>query len=368
MLVEITIATRSTQGHRIGGMETYVDVQLSRFVALGHTVSLVTTLGMSEEYEEHLAALGVRVVLVPKAASNRYDSEWHGGFRDAVASIGSAVCICHGLAGLTLRPATNMRVITLTHGAAPLAMWNSALGARPFRSLASRVRTYIQGEPLSLRRHELVSLSSFDAVLTAFATIRASKSINIVPPALNSRPVDSEGRARERIIVLAARLDRSKGVPEILKAWNSIESKGFRLVVAGTGPESALVESVARSNSTVTYLGPMSTSQVGELMARAMWSVTGGRYRESFGLAAAESMVSGTPVIYAGRGALPETVAGGGIRFKSQKSLRIALQEAVSMQDSSWYLYSERASTRSRAFEASAYDSAWSRLLEGTQR
>jgi glycosyltransferase involved in cell wall biosynthesis len=87
-------------------------------------------------------------------------------------------------------------------------------------------------------------------------------------------------------------------------------SRGFRLVVAGTCDDEAVVRGVARecAEAGAEFVGPVVGQEKADLLARARALLFPTELNEGFGLVLAEAMVSGTPVICSANGACPEIV------------------------------------------------------------
>ncbi|MGA9858150.1 MAG: glycosyltransferase [Solirubrobacteraceae bacterium] len=102
--------------------------------------------------------------------------------------------------------------------------------------------------------------------------------------------------------LVAARLAPEKGVDTALEAGRLAERE---IVVAGDGPERARLQ--ARS-ADARFLGEVSPDELEGLRAAASVALVPSRSAETFGLAAAEAMAAGLPVLASRIGALPELV------------------------------------------------------------
>src|SRR5271163_2738213 len=104
--------------------------------------------------------------------------------------------------------------------------------------------------------------------------------------------------------LVVARLSPEKGVDVAIDACRLA---GMPLVVAGDGPQRAAL--VARAgDGPVTFVGRVEEEELARLRAGAAVALASSRSGESFGLAAAEAMAAGLPVIASRVGALPELV------------------------------------------------------------
>jgi glycosyltransferase involved in cell wall biosynthesis len=101
----------------------------------------------------------------------------------------------------------------------------------------------------------------------------------------------------------AARLTRDKGVDLAIQAC---ARAGRPLVVAGGGPEEGSLRALAaRCGADVRFAGRVDPADLEQLRREAAVAVVPSRFAETFGLAAAEAMAAGLPVVAARVGALP---------------------------------------------------------------
>jgi glycosyltransferase involved in cell wall biosynthesis len=106
--------------------------------------------------------------------------------------------------------------------------------------------------------------------------------------------------------LVASRLAPEKGIEVAIEACAAAD---VPLVVAGDGPEAAaLRERAARAGGEVGFTGRLDALPLAELRAGAGLAVVPSRSAETFGLAAAEAMAAGVPVVASRVGALPELV------------------------------------------------------------
>ena len=101
---------------------------------------------------------------------------------------------------------------------------------------------------------------------------------------------------------MVARLAPEKGVDVAIDACRRI---GMPLVVAGDGPERDALRERARG-ADVRMAGRVDDEQLARLRAGAAIALVPSRSAETFGLAAAEAMAAGVPVVASRVGALPE--------------------------------------------------------------
>ena len=104
--------------------------------------------------------------------------------------------------------------------------------------------------------------------------------------------------------LVASRLAPEKGVDVAIEACRLA---GVPLVVAGDGPLESELRASA-SDADVTFVGRVDAARLEALRAAASVAVVPSRSAETFGLAAAEAMARGLPVVASRIGALPELV------------------------------------------------------------
>ena len=125
--------------------------------------------------------------------------------------------------------------------------------------------------------------------------------VRVLPPPV--AVVASESRAAAGSYALvASRLAPEKGVDVAIEACRAA---GMELVIAGDGPERDALQEQAGS-SEVRFVGHVDDTELAVLRAAASIALVPSRSAETFGLAAAEAMAAGLPVVASRVGALPE--------------------------------------------------------------
>lgn len=140
---------------------------------------------------------------------------------------------------------------------------------------------------------------------------------------LNSAtPIDSN------YILYFGRLDESKGVDLLIKAFSQINYKNINLKIAGQGPQKTELINLIKQldlEHKIQFVGQKNNEQLKKLIKNSLFSVVPTRVKETFGLSVLESFNYGRAVIATKVGALPELVKHGenGLLFEvnNQKEL-----------------------------------------------
>lgn len=151
-----------------------------------------------------------------------------------------------------------------------------------------------------------------DAEIAVSDTVAAHAAVPtiVVPSGVESVPISDA--PRERVVLIAQRLEREKHTDDGLRAfaYAGIAGEGWRLVIAGEGTERERLEALARDlgiASATSFLGfrddlPQIMVSSGMMLAPCPF--------EHLGLSVLEAMAAGLPVIAAGAGGHLELLAG----------------------------------------------------------
>jgi glycosyltransferase involved in cell wall biosynthesis len=167
------------------------------------------------------------------------------------------------------------------------------------------------GASLALWQRRLAEQADAVIVPSAFARERLRAlgapldwaRVHVLPPPVHAAASASRAPAGGYALVVS-RLAPEKGVDVAIDACRAA---GISLVVAGDGPERAALQ--ARAGDTdVRFAGHVDDTELAALRAGAAVALVPSRSAETFGLAAAEAMAAGVPVVASRVGALPELV------------------------------------------------------------
>jgi glycosyltransferase involved in cell wall biosynthesis len=168
------------------------------------------------------------------------------------------------------------------------------------------------GASLALWQRRLVEHADTVIVPSAFARERLRTlgaplpwgRVRVLAPPVRTLAEDRRPAGPGSYALVVSRLAPEKGVDVAIEACRTA---GISLVVAGEGPEQASLRERA-GDGEVRFLGRVDDAKLAELRAGAAIALAPSRSAETFGLAAAEAMAVGLPVVASRIGALPELV------------------------------------------------------------
>jgi len=189
-----------------------------------------------------------------------------------------------------------------------------ALGRPVF--LLKRLNTYLLRAAAG-RAGQIVTFSRFSKNLVAAGLgAGAEHRIHVVPPGIDPAwlAVKRNPQPQDQLLFWG-RMEDEKGVPELLRAFADVKRRheGIRLHLAGEGNRYDACRQLARElglGDDAVFHGWLDTAAIQSLAAKSRAAVFPSRI-ESFGLAPAEAMAAGLPVICTNAGALPEIVTDG---------------------------------------------------------
>jgi len=154
--------------------------------------------------------------------------------------------------------------------------------------------------------------------------------IDVLP--LFAAPAATGAAMEPGLLLVASRLVKGKGVDFLLRALAGLTHVAWRLVIAGTGPQSAALEQMSRAwglASRVQFLGEIGPRALESWYARCQIAVSPVVRREPFGLVGVEAMAYGKPIVAFEGGATNEWLVDGETGIMVRERTNRALNEAL---------------------------------------
>jgi glycosyltransferase involved in cell wall biosynthesis len=180
----------------------------------------------------------------------------------------------------------------------------------------SRIEALTYGVSLALWQPKLVEQADVVVVPSEFARQRLRQlgaplpweRVYVLPPPLR---VFAEGSlaGQGKYALVVSRLAPEKGVDVAIEACRQA---GRPLVIAGDGPELQRLRALA-GNGDVTFTGHVHVQRLAQLRREAAIALVPSRSAETFGMAAAEAMAAGVPVVASAVGGLTDLLEGEGL-------------------------------------------------------
>lgn len=178
----------------------------------------------------------------------------------------------------------------------------------------SRMEALAYGAGLALWQAKLIEQADAVVIPSEFARERLRElgaplpweRVHVLAPPLRDfaeRSLAAEGRHA----LVVSRLAPEKGVDVAIEACRRA---GRPLVVAGAGPELERLRAQAAGGD-VTFTGHIQGERLEQLRREAALALVPSRSAETFGMAAAEAMAAGVPVLASAVGGMAELVGGG---------------------------------------------------------
>ena len=221
-------------------------------------------------------------------------------------------------------------------------------------------------------------LNTYDRAVDAFVALTEfqrgllirggfpGRRIHVKPNSARDFPVNAKEQIRGKQIVFVGFVGRIKGIDLLLSAWETIEHRGFRLVIIGDSLEAADIRRRFAEVRDVDWRGPQPREVTLAEVRRSRWLALPSRWYEGFPVAIAEALQQGTPVLVPNHGSFPEIVEDGknALLFPPNDiaGLARALSLAITMESTPW----EALSCSARQHYLSRYcsDVNYRRLIE----
>lgn len=212
---------------------------------------------------------------------------------------------------------TRLRTLHIAYLHSPMRLlWDAneryldAVNAGPLRRFIGRIYlSYLRVWDREAADRPDILVSNSEYTRARSSKYYRRDSVVMYPPVtlgtFSSQPSpDAGGAGKDDYFLVVSRLTESKGVDIAIEAFNKLR---LPLRIVGEGRERARLAALAEGN--VTFVGWVDDGELASLYRRAKAVIVPSE--EDFGMAAAEAIRSGTPVIALGRGGSSEIVQEG---------------------------------------------------------
>lgn len=144
----------------------------------------------------------------------------------------------------------------------------------------------------------------------------------------------------EPYFLFFGRISKEKGIDVLVDAFRNVAAvtPGWRLIVAGDGPERASLEDSLRDtgvSTRISFVGFKGGTELQDLISNAAFAVAGSRCRENMPYSVIEAFAAGTPSIGSQIGGIPELICDGVTGFLCApgdvSSMEMGLLAAIKM-------------------------------------
>lgn len=127
---------------------------------------------------------------------------------------------------------------------------------------------------------------------------------------INIVPENKKRYVRKNRIVYAGQLEKSKGIWDVVFAFNLLKDKNLSLVIAGNGREMDSLKAYIKEKkiSNIIFVGKLTNEMILNLYGESKIVVSPSHHPEPFGRFILESMATETPLITTNVGGTPEGV------------------------------------------------------------
>jgi len=136
------------------------------------------------------------------------------------------------------------------------------------------------------------------------------KKIQVIYNIIDTLPARGESYPKKNTIVFAGQLEKSKGIWDIILAFNLLNYKNLSLLIAGDGREMEKLKSYIKEKeiSNIKFLGRLPNEKVRDLYRESKIVVSPFISPEAFSRVILESFATGTPLITTGVGGNSEGI------------------------------------------------------------
>lgn len=363
----VMIVSRSLPCHVSGGLEFHVVDQAAGLVRAGVQVHLLST-PVSVAYRNQLTELGIELHELENAQPGIYTFDYLRRIAAKIASLHGShrFDIIHGHEFALGNPTALKNLNSISPTKLALTVHGTITTETPLHpdvfaqlspvgkciALARFGRRYLFA-PAWHKTLDIADVLLVDSEFTRKELKRihatVADKISLVPLSLDMTRYPPLDQAESRtaldwpekgkgfVLLTVGRLEWQKGHELALRALASLTQLDWRYVVLGTGKDHQRLSHLAQKldiGSRVTFMGRVSDQIKARALAGADLFIWPERTHPAFGLAGLESLVMGTPVAAARRGAIPELIdQTNGILFDDPNPIALAAAIAPALSD-----------------------------------
>lgn len=301
MKVVMTIAALNPEH---GGPARTLSALCRALVDLGVEIEVITV-AEPEQPNDVMLSRGLKVTSVATSARRYHPRLWRKAFKSALSDAlsGRSDVVLYDL-GLWL-PSHHLAVEMAVRTETPLVISPRGMLSQEALEISRWKKRFAWNlyQRRDLQRASVLHATS-EREAEGFRALNLSTQVVVVPngvelpPKLVSR-VGSPGKIRT--LLFLSRLHPIKGLKDLINAWASIRPSGWRVVVAGPNEnnhrqEVELLTESLEVRGDFEFVGSVDDLEKWNLLAKADLFVLPS-HSESFGLAIAEALAAGLPVI-----------------------------------------------------------------------
>lgn len=213
------------------------------------------------------------------------------------------------------REASRLSFVALVHLPLALEVGIDAVEAQRLRSLERRILG-VMPRVIVTGRATIGMLDGYDV---------SADRITVVEPGTDRAPLARGSGSTTVHLLSVAAVTEGKGHGLLLRALSNVSARDWMLTCAGR-----IVQPIETADQRVTFAGELDDQRLAEAYDRADLFVLA-TLRETFGMAAAEAVAHGLPVVSTRTGSIPDIVGDGGLLVDAgdEVAMSMALGRAI---------------------------------------
>jgi glycosyltransferase involved in cell wall biosynthesis len=289
-----------------GGPTRTVTALCRELGLLGADVALLSQVGQGSEGDEYLLppAEAVRTTLARRGPLPWLPAAWSNGFQTELrrhCTVGH-VALIHDH-GIWLPNNHAVAVVAREHGLPRIISTRGMLAPWALNHRVWKKRLAWSLYQQSDLRTACVLHATAQQEVESLRRLRLRQPIALLPNGVELLESGKDAKPIEwpRVALFVGRIHPVKGLLPLVDAWSRVRPEGWRMIVAGPdeGGHRAVVEErilAAGLSSDFQLVGPVENAEKASLFRRAELFVLPS-FTENFGVAAAEALAAGVPVI-----------------------------------------------------------------------